>query len=66
MWLEAFDSSKSVDDLVEHGQTRHIPLMFKDGPVQSTNHVDNTCCVSRRMKQAALLWTISILEVSFV
>ena len=46
MWLEAFDSSKSVDDLVEHGQTRHIPLMFKDGPVQSTNHVVNTCCVS--------------------
>ena len=24
----------------------HIPLMFKDGPVQSTNHVINTCCVS--------------------
>ena len=65
-WLEALDR-RSVDDLVEHGQTCHTS-MFKDRPVQSSNHVINTCCVSKRTKWAApsLLWTISILEVSFV
>ena len=46
MLLGALDSSKSVDDLVQHGQTLHMPPTFEDGPVQWTDHVVNTCCAS--------------------
>ena len=55
-----------VDNLVEHGQTRHRPPRMG----QFSRPIMSSALAVRlwpwRTKQAALLWTISILGMSFV